>query len=390
MINKRSLVLGVLVLLVMLAGGYSANAQVCAVLGQLEDIAIVDQNYGGEAIKDPAIRLISPDVTDDEQFNLSILDTFGRHLALKSQGAARNVLLVHLVGTFDCPDNSQLYAIEAAKAGYDVISVAYPNPVTVGAICGQFVEDSPCYYDYRFETVTGQNVSPFALVNQNNSINNRVAQLLGYLTRQFPNENWGRYSVANQNNFIYSGHSQGGGNAVLLGKLNSVRRIVTFASPLDAVQQLGLLNTAAYPAVWQGDPSATAGNRYFAFIHAKDNIVDGYRGIEPTPLNPYPLPPYQRTSVLNFFDQTMRLTVHGTTSASVSQREVLPGIAPEDNPIADSIVCSSLVNKTLIYSDFGPGEGSHSAVIRDVEVPKDANNVAIYRNVWRALLNACP
>jgi hypothetical protein len=164
------------------------------------------------------VRFIMPNSTAISGETIS--NQYGRHLAVNRVGKARNILVLHLVGSKASPERTQLYPLEAANNGYHVISVAYPNGDIISSTCNQFVATNTCYEDFRREVVTGSNTSRDVSVDVSNSVINRTVRLLQKLNSLYPSENWSQYLNTQGKHepkwrkIIVSGHSQGGGHAV--------------------------------------------------------------------------------------------------------------------------------------------------------------------------------
>src|SRR5262249_5667854 len=180
-------------------------------------------------------HIISPQATDPE------IDTFlDPHYVWLNPGQTQNSKLwVFLPSATTKPAEYQLIAQEAAHLGYHVISLMYPNGRAVVAICNPLPspeERESCYENMRLQTLDGVPRSKFTDVNPPNSIYNRLTKLLEYLAARFPGERWKQFldhGSPRWTRIVVAGHSQGGGNAAMIGKLHRVARVVMISSPPD-------------------------------------------------------------------------------------------------------------------------------------------------------------
>lgn len=142
-----------------------------------------------------------------------------------------------------------------------------------------------------------------------NSIQSRLHFLLLYLSEHFPQENWQQFLTSDKSldygKLILAGSSQGGGHAALMAYEHEVARVVMFASPKDFNVHLN------QPAKWYANPCATPLNRFFSFVHSKDEghgcsyaqQLENYRAMKLSPAYPAVnvdnnAPPYQHTRLL--------------------------------------------------------------------------------------------
>lgn len=179
------------------------------------------------------VRQIRPSETDPL---ITTFNTDSNYVYINTTAVAKNILVVHLPGSYGEPKRATLFGTLAADLGFHSIGLMYPNVPTVGSICTSS-SDAYCYQNVRREIIEGLDYSPSISVGANECILNRVKKLLIYLNTNFPAENWGQYLDINNdiifNKIIFSGHSQGGGHAALIGKYNTIKRAVCFSSPKD-------------------------------------------------------------------------------------------------------------------------------------------------------------
>jgi hypothetical protein len=189
------------------------------------------------------------------------------------------MLWVFLPSTRANPQQFQLIAREAAHLGYHVISLMYPNRDAVVDICNplpDLEEREGCYENIRLQTLDGIARSHFTNVNPPNSIDNRLTKLLMYLAANFPEEGWKHFlndGAPRWSRIAVAGHSQGGGNAAMIGKLHRVARVVMLSSPVDGCVAPPLRQCV------RGNPDqaarwvaigATPANRYYGLGHRRD------------------------------------------------------------------------------------------------------------------------
>ena len=182
----------------------------------------------------------------------------------------RDVLLIHLPGSYDAPTSSKLSLQHAARKGVPAIGLRYPNSVIVTAPC-MFSSDPACFEKARLEILDGTDRSDIVDVSQANSITNRVAKLVEYLDREHPDDGWGRFLKRDGSVFwskvIVSGHSQGAGHAAMVAHVHRVFRVATFGGPPDYSSYFDA------PAQWLSLPGATRAEHHYGFGHVKDPLV---------------------------------------------------------------------------------------------------------------------
>ncbi|HUQ18685.1 MAG TPA: hypothetical protein VM099_03650 [Gemmatimonadaceae bacterium] len=182
---------------------------------------------------------------------------------LKDGSKRLPTLMLLLAGTNGQPSNASLIGATAARQGYHVIGLMYPDDVAVQSVCPGDPNPS-CAADLRREVITGENISPYVSVDFDNSIDGRLTAILQYLIKQYPDENWQQFLDQNQPrwaNVAVGGLSQGGGHAAFIGTMRLVRRVVMFGAPADG------MNGA--PTPW-ASIGATPASRYYGFKHELD------------------------------------------------------------------------------------------------------------------------
>ena len=176
----------------------------------------------------------------------------------------RQKLFVHLPGTNNVPAQFTLLAKEAARLGYHVIVLMYPNTWAIN-ICSN---DPICEENVRLEVIDGIDRSNLIPVTPEHGIYNRLTKLLQYLVdRRLPDEGWSQFLENGEpawSKIVMSGHSFGGSEATMLAKLHRMDRVTLFASPRDA-------NTAGLPPAWVA-LGETPGERYYGLVHTRDPL----------------------------------------------------------------------------------------------------------------------
>ncbi|MFO0552201.1 MAG: hypothetical protein U0271_27690 [Polyangiaceae bacterium] len=239
---------------------------------------------------------------------------------LDPSATPRGELFLFLPGTTQQPSQTKLLLQEAARAGYHVIGVDYPNSAALSDLCG---DDLDCYDLARQEIIAGADMSTVVSVTPENAILNRTVKLLDYLAAQFPTEGWDTFLSGAEPAWdlvAVAGHSQGGGHAAYLAKLHAVARVVLFSSVVDASS-----GAQPTPAVWLTTGHATSSDRYFGFAHTADplapRIEAGWGALEL---------PGALTSVddaASPFGDTHQLST-STSSISAHNAVVLDGVTP--------------------------------------------------------------
>ena len=269
------------------------------------------------------IKKVKPSDTDP------LITTFNvdsNYVYLNTAVTAKNILVVHLPGSFGEPKRATLFGNLAADLGFHSIGLMYPNAPTVGSFC-TYSTDADCFEDVRREIVEGIDYSTDISIANQESVLSRTEKLIIYLNSNYPTENWGQYLDINGDiNFskvIFSGHSQGGGHAALIAKFYPIKRAICFSSPKD------WRNIPDAPPLWLSTGNwQTPSNSIYAFNHILDEHTNHQLEIwDSLGLNNYGLPinvdnnatPYNYTRQL-------------TTSYSV--------------PVGDDHACTIQDNKT--------------------------------------------
>ncbi len=210
-------------------------------------------------------HIVRPSTTN----SLSISPNNYHFIYINSNVSQKNKLFIHLPGTGGVPYNSRLILRHAANLGFHSIGLTYPNAEAINSICSTSI-DTTCHSRARFEIFDGIDRHDEVSVDSNNCIEKRTIKLLQYLHTNYPTENWNQYFNGNEilwNKIIISGHSQGGGHAAIIGKIKKVERVMMFAS----MDWMPLINRNADWISWN---SLTPVEKYYAFIHEKDELIN--------------------------------------------------------------------------------------------------------------------
>ncbi len=191
------------------------------------------------------------------------------YVAINTSVTSFNKLLFYIGGTNSSPKRTTLFLKLAANLGYHVISVAYPNTISIQTACGSS-SDINCYTNFRQEACYGTPVSSAISIDTLNSLHIRAIKLLQYLNTTYPTQNWGQFIVGNSldwSKVVTSGHSQGAGHALYFASINNIDRCVMFSGAND------FSNFYNAPPSWIYGSFSTAKNRIFSFLHLQDDGV---------------------------------------------------------------------------------------------------------------------
>lgn len=211
-------------------------------------------------------EFVNPNITDPQ---IDIINQNFHYALFYKLEDEREELLVHLGGTFSKTSGTTIFSKFAAKKGFHVINLAYPNLNNVTQCNTE--TDINCALNFRNEVFLGINDSNLVNVNTSNAISNRLYKLIVYLTEVDPQGNWQQYinsSGINWSKIIISGHSQGAGHAAYIAKLKPIKRALLFAGPNDYSIRYN------QPANWLSFTSLTPITKYYAFLHLSDEVVN--------------------------------------------------------------------------------------------------------------------
>ncbi|MBM4781179.1 MAG: hypothetical protein GQE15_26095 [Archangiaceae bacterium] len=171
--------------------------------------------------------------------------------ALRPPMNARGVLMVFFNGSGGSPRAGigsaagSFYGVARAQ-GLHVLAVSYVSGQAVGALCNG---NDGCFEPTRATILTGEPQAGAANVLKDVTTDEgafeRIAAALVTLNTLDPQGGWSAFldrsklpdaeAAIRWEKVFVAGHSQGGGHAALIGKRQSVGRVVMLASPCDGV-----------------------------------------------------------------------------------------------------------------------------------------------------------
>jgi hypothetical protein len=194
-------------------------------------------------------------------------------------------LVIHIVGTWSDPVADHRFPEHACGRGFAAIAPMYENRAPARETCG---EDGPCYEAHRREIVDGEEGAPPPVdVDAASSLRNRIATLLDHLAER-DGAPWpdirDRLAADDWTQVALSGHSQGSGHALYLGREEAAERVVLLAGPSDRLGDRTPTSTAVpWIAALETSPPRT--RLVLGFIHDDDTIqvvsqvTDNWRSI---------------------------------------------------------------------------------------------------------------
>jgi hypothetical protein len=216
------------------------------------------------AAGDITTHVVSPAATDPRLSGPDASD-----LAMVGPRSSWNgLLLVFLPGSGGQPACCRLFLDEAATLGYHALGLTYENTVAVGIRCGN---DLACYGAVRQNVFDGADPGAPTHLSAENGVEHRLAALLATLARDHPTGGWGSFVAHGRpayRSIVFSGHSQGGGEAAFIGTVRRLRGVISLSSPPDT-------NDLHVAAPWLSTVAAgsTPLDRYYAFVHAGDPFL---------------------------------------------------------------------------------------------------------------------
>jgi hypothetical protein len=194
----------------------------------------------------------------------------------------------------------------------------------------------------RLEAATGEDFSPVVNIPKPDGMMERAFQFVKWLAKQNPQGHWDYFLAPDGKGLrwdrvIISGASHGSTTAARFALHQRVDRVVMFCGPRDQYEN------------WQGLPSATPANRFFAFSHVLDGGWTGghyCRSWELLKLN-------QFGPIVNV-DKTP--APYGNTRRLITDADV-----------------------------GGDAKRAHSSVEPGKSAPKDAQGKYLHEEVWRYL-----
>lgn len=253
----------------------------------------------------PATTLINRQVRASETDSDIPAELVRHQVWVNPECQPNELLLVHLVGSFDSPGSTKVFPAMAANHGYRVVSLKYINSLSAQMACRNSPEED-CYENFRREIIEGVDSSEDTEVDRPNSIENRLLKLLVYLQNEFPEEGWNSFyedTTLIWDQIAVSGHSQGGGHAAFLAKERNLQRVVMFAAPNDYSAFFN--GGAAWTSATHQTPTANyyaLGNRFDEVVEFREEYLQwsnlGMNIFGDTVLVDTQNPPYQNTRML--------------------------------------------------------------------------------------------
>ena len=178
-------------------------------------------------------------------------------------------LLVFMPGHGIPPKSYGLVQMEAARAGYHVVGLAFANGTAALAVACRVADPNACFRDSRLEMLDGT-PREHSVVHPGvpKSIYNLLPKLLQYLGKYYPEEGWSRFLRHGEpkwSRIAVGGHSLGGGQAALIAKSHLVARVVLFSAVPDS------FSSTAASAPWVST-DVTPANRYWGLAHQREPL----------------------------------------------------------------------------------------------------------------------
>jgi hypothetical protein len=192
------------------------------------------------------------------------------HLVWLPERAPRDRLLLFLPGTGGTPESglARPFSATAARLGYHVIALMYPDNVSAQRVCSRS-DDPDAYLKFRTAIISGGKIGPRRTIPRHDSVESRLAKLLVYLRVHHRDSGWAQFLDSEGgirwNLVAAAGHSQGGGHAYVLGKKYELARVLMFGSPKDYSLHFGA------PGKGFDANTRTPLKRFFAYNHLRDN-----------------------------------------------------------------------------------------------------------------------
>eukprot|EP00936_MAST-01D_sp_MAST-1D-sp1_P002675 g2675.t1 len=194
------------------------------------------------------------------------------HLACAPASKAPSRLVVFFPGTGGKPENVETWAIFSVDSGLHTLALAYPNNGTVGGLC--YNRTDGCFVKLRRARQYGGTAAGLAggqsvIVAKREAGDTRLRTALLALAESRPGAGWESFFRRNSSSavgveplwerIVLAGHSQGAGQALLVGKDYSSERVLMFAGVDDVVPTAN--GTAVVPAPWISTAGATPASR---------------------------------------------------------------------------------------------------------------------------------
>eukprot|EP00040_Diaphanoeca_grandis_P012493 m.63330 g.63330 ORF g.63330 m.63330 type:complete len:363 (+) comp23269_c0_seq1:210-1298(+) len=313
-------------------------------------------------------RFTPTNANPDLQWLAPEYSTIDNNIALppvSSLGLKEKYLNVFLAGTSSAPQSYTMFLNASRNSGMHTLGLVYQYcPLSVGATAEWCTIEQPqncaCQGDVH-EAVVNGGTHPLITVDPESSIVGRLSSALSYLSEKWPHEGWDAFiepttgviecnnlesdTTPKWNKIIFSGHSQGAGHAVWLGKRAvKLARAVSISGPQDT-------NSGCS---WVTHPRGSLTPSVVGFAHSRENSISEIESNWEAGLSL----------------KTIRDVGSGTNA------DVWKG--------ADALVTS--VTPAVTNPLLRPEHGSTAA---DVFTPKHADGTSLYAtSVWPWLLTA--
>lgn len=173
-----------------------------------------------------------------------------RHLVMVPDESG-TLLWLHLGGSGGKPSNTTKLGSAAIDSGYRYISLAYTNEPSVADRCN--CDDGPrpveCEELARTEVLTGEDASPWLVMEPDESIEYRLKALLQFLNQQNTKGGWDEFLTPEGeikwSRIAVSGFSQGGGMAGLIARDHAVNRALYFSKGAGSALE-AMVDPSAY------------------------------------------------------------------------------------------------------------------------------------------------
>jgi dienelactone hydrolase len=300
------------------------------------------------ANQSPLLRRVPPLATDAALAGSSWLED---HYVWLDSGHSNGKLFVFMVGNGNTNSQFQLLPQEAARLGYRVIVLTYPNSWGIRPVCANS-PDRTCQESVRREIIDGIDRTPVITVQPVDGIDNRLTKVLQFLAASYPEEEWSRFlhnssrtrGTPKWSKIAVGGFSFGGMQAALIGKLRDVNRVAIFGATNDG--------SGGVAGNWVA-PGETSPERYYGLLHRQDSMIE--QGIPNwTALGLLAFGPFVRE------DETGAAPPYGGTHALMTDRLPMTGN----------------------YAN------AHGSVARDDYTPRATDGTPLLRDAWRYVLAA--
>jgi len=208
------------------------------------------------------LHVVAPQTTDPA-IDRALDD---HYVWLDTTARSNHKLFLFMPGANAIPRQFQLVEQEAARLGYHVIGLMYPNSVNLVGACSGVPDPNTCYENSRLEILDGTPLSSAVDVDTANSIDNRLTKLLQHLIDTYPDEGWSRFLADGKpkwSQIAVGGHSQGGGQAAMIAKLHVVARVALFSAVPDRIGIQSVTWVATH---------ITPSERYWGLAHDRDGV----------------------------------------------------------------------------------------------------------------------